>query len=68
MLSMEPLTLAELISSFIGITGLSLVFYGIRVMSAGNTERSALARTLDTHTQTLEIQTQALRKLLEEKG
>jgi len=46
---MEPLTLAELISSLIGIAGLSLVFYGIRVMSTRNTERSVLARTLDRH-------------------
>ena len=62
------LTTAEFAQLLIGIAGLSLIFYGIRVMRAGNTERSAIARTLDAHTETLTIQTQALRKLLEEKS
>ncbi len=50
----QPLTPAELISSLIGIAGLALIAYGIHVMSRGNTERQAIADTLNTHTQALQ--------------
>lgn len=50
----QPLTPAELISSLIGIAGLALVAYGIHMMGRGNTERQAIADTLNTHTQALQ--------------
>ena len=50
----QPPTPAELISSLIGIAGLALVAYGIHMMGRGNTERQAIADTLNTHTQALQ--------------
>ena len=47
----QPFTPVELISSLIGILGLVLLAYGIHVMGRGNTERQAIAGTLNTHTQ-----------------
>ena len=72
MLSLEPLTTAELISSLIGVTGLSLVFHGLRLMRvASDTRNRQLDRMEEQSTVVMEglrEQMGALRKLLEEKS
>ena len=72
MLSLEPLTTAELISSLIGVAGLSLVFYGLRQMRVASDTRN---RQLDRREEQsavimdgLRAQMAALNRLLEEKG
>ena len=68
MVNLEPLTLAELINSFIRVAGLSLVAWGINEMRNSNIDRKAnaevlranaevlqgVARTLNAHTDALE--------------
>ena len=50
----QPFAPVELINSQIGIVGLAFLAYGIHVMGRGNTERQAIADTLNTHTQALQ--------------
>ena len=77
--SLEPLTTAELISSLIGVAGLSLIFYGLRQMRVTSDtrnrqldrmeEQSTVQMAALQHVQEEStLQMAALRKLLEEKG
>ena len=74
MLVHEPLTTAEALNLLVSLLQTGLITWGIRLISQSNTERKAnadvlqgVAETLRGHTATLEIQTQALRQLLEER-
>ena len=73
--SSQPLTPAELISSLIGIAGLALIAYGIHIMKGSNAERQAnaevlkgVANSLNSIAATLDTHTEALKKLLEERN
>ena len=81
MFTHEPLTTAEALGLLISLLQTGLITWGIWLMSQSNAERKAnadvmkananvlqgVAETLRGHTATLEIQTQALRHLLEER-
>ena len=64
MVNLEPLTLAELINSLIGIAGLSLVAWGINEMRNSNIDRKANAEVLQGVARTLNAHTDALERLL----
>ncbi len=72
MLSLEPLTTAELISSLIGVAGLSLVFYGLRQMRVASDTRNRQLDRMEEQSAVimdgLRAQMAALNRLLEEKG
>ena len=71
MVNLEPLTLAELINSLIGIAGLCLVAWGINEMRNSNIDRKANAEVLQANAEvlqgvarTLNAHTDALERLL----
>ena len=64
MVNLEPLTLAELINSLIGIAGLCLVAWGINEMRNSNIDRKANAEVLQGVARTLNAHTDALERLL----
>ena len=70
--SLEPLTTAELISSLIGVAGLSLVFYGLRQMRVAADTRNRQLDRMEEQSAVimdgLRAQMAALNRLLEEKG
>ena len=74
MFTYEPLTTVEALNLFVRLLQTGLITWGIWLLSQNNAERKAnadvlqgVAETLRGHTATLEIQTQALRQLLEER-
>ncbi len=74
MFTYEPLTTAEAFNLLVSLLQTGLITWGIWLMSQSNAERKAnadvlqgVAETLRGHTATLEIQTQALKQLLEER-
>ena len=64
MVNLEPLTLAELINSLIGIAGLCLVAWGINEIRNSNIDRKANAEVLQGVARTLNAPTDALERLL----